>query len=81
MTRGSGSSSRSTKPIRNECPLCGKGETVEVVVTRSFAIEDRRVQVPGILAWECLSCGERTWPAQEIDRARRVAAVKAKRVA
>jgi len=74
--KGSGSSSASTKPIRNECPECDEGDMERFLVTCSVEVEGRSVAVPDVIVKICPACGARAWPAREIERAQEVARLK-----
>jgi YgiT-type zinc finger domain-containing protein len=79
VTGRSGSSSRSTRPVRNECPECDEGELVPQLITFSVTMEGQRVRVPSVIVEVCTACGAKAWIPAEVERARRVAELKVRR--
>jgi len=66
MVKRSGSSLRSTKQTRNECPMCPDGTLERTLVSKTF----QGVLVPDLLADRCDKCGELFFSSSERDRVR-----------
>lgn len=78
MTGRSGSSSRSTNPSKNACPECDQGELVPTLTTYTVTVDGEKVRVPSVIVEVCTACRAKAWIPAEIERARRVAALKVK---
>jgi hypothetical protein len=66
MANRRGTSSRSTKPTRNRCPICPDGTLEKTLVSKSF----RGILVPDLLADRCHTCGELMFSEHELERVR-----------
>ncbi len=65
-----GKSSPFTKLTETPCFDCSKGTIRPQVVSRNYTVEGKSVRVPGLVVLKCDTCGQRSWPASEIEQGR-----------
>ena len=63
------------------CPACGKGQVQRVIVSRTYEVEGKRYRVDGLMPDKCDTCGELTWPDEELSRGREMLAIKLRKAA
>ena len=75
-------SSQFTKPSANRpCPECRKGQLGRVLASRTYTVEERSVEVGGLMPYECDACHARSWPDSELQRGREMLAIKLRKAA
>ena len=46
-----------------------------VLTSRTYEVVGQKIEVPGLMPYQCDSCGAKAWPDEEVVRARRALAL------